>query len=68
MQVFFSILLLAAGGFSLLGAVNDWDWFFASYKAQRMVNLFGRKGARVVYGLIGAFIILIGIMTFGRFF
>jgi hypothetical protein len=46
--------LLAGGGFSVLGAAMDWDFFMESRKARLFVSIFGRNGARIVYGVIGA--------------
>lgn len=44
---------VAVGTFSCCGGLFDWDWFMELPKAQRMVNLLGREGARVFYGLGG---------------
>lgn len=67
MEIFLPIIIIACGIFSLLGAVNNWDWFFNNYKAQPFVKMIGRTGARIFYGILGAFIIIIGIMSFGAF-
>ncbi len=67
MEIFIPIIIIACGIFSLLGAVNNWDWFFNNYKAQPFVKIIGRTGARIFYGILGAFIIIIGIMGFGAF-
>ncbi len=55
------ILSILAGAFSLLGAIFDWDFFFNSYKARRMVNLIGRTAARIFYAIVGIFLIGLGI-------
>lgn len=55
------ILLIAGGAFSLLGAIFDWDFFFNSYKARRMVNFIGKTGARIFYVVVGVFLIVFGI-------
>lgn len=52
--------LIAAGAFSVCGAWMDWDFFMNSRKARLFVNLFGRGGARVFYGLLGATILTMG--------
>ncbi len=65
MEIFIPIIIIACGIFSLLGAVNNWDWFFNNYKAQPFVKIIGRTGARIFYGILGAVIIVLGIVSFG---
>lgn len=50
------------GGFSLAGAIFDWDWLINSRQARFFVSIFGRTGARIFYGGLGIF--LIGISLF----
>ena len=54
------LILVAAGIFSISGAVLDWDWFINSRKAQFFVAIFGRNGARIFYGILGVFIVVVG--------
>ena len=56
----FGLIIISAGVFSICGAVYDWDWFIHSRKARFFVFLFGRDGARVFYGILGAVVILMG--------
>ena len=49
------IVIGLMGAFSLAGAVMNWDWFMLSRKAAFFVKLFGRNGARVLYGLLLAY-------------
>ena len=58
-------LMLCAGVFCLCAAAYDWDFFFENMRAQLFVRLFGRTGARVVYGLIG---VLLVVVSFGSLF
>ncbi len=53
MEIFIGIVLIAAGIFSICGSIFNWEWYFSHWKARHMVDLFGRTGARVIYGLIG---------------
>jgi hypothetical protein len=46
-------VLFASGVFTIAGAVLNWDWFMNSRRAWIFVKLFGRNGARVVYGVFG---------------
>lgn len=63
MQIFFTILIIGCGIFSLLGAVQNWDWFFNNRKARPFVSIFGRLGARIFYAILGIFIIVIGVFA-----
>ncbi|MBN1493400.1 MAG: immunity 17 family protein [Candidatus Omnitrophica bacterium] len=54
-------ILIAAGVFSILGAINNWDWFMEHRKARFMVRILTRTGARVFYALLGTVIAAIGI-------
>ncbi|MBB6024832.1 hypothetical protein HNR77_005978 [Paenibacillus sp. JGP012] len=59
--LFIALLAIAAGIFSLLGGINDWDWFMKSFRAGLFVKTIGRQGARVVYGVLGVVMIGIGV-------
>lgn len=60
------ILFIFAGCFSIAGAYFNWDWFMNNSRAWLFVKLFGRGGARVVYGLLGVFVLSVGIMSLFR--
>ena len=53
-------VLIAAGLFSVVSALFDWDWFMNSRRARFIVRMMGRNGARIFYTLLG-----LGIMIFG---
>lgn len=53
-------LLIGIGIFALCGAIMDWDWFMNHRKARFFVQIFGRTGARIFYGLLGTAIIIAG--------
>lgn len=55
------VFCAVAGGFSLLASVFNWDFFFNSRQASFFMDLFGRKGTRVFYGILG--LLLIGVAT-----
>lgn len=48
------VIFLLAGIVSLLASLLDWDWFFTADNASFLVMRLGRRGARWVYGAIGA--------------
>ena len=54
--------IAAAGVFSAVGAALDWDWFMNHRKAQRLVRLMGRGGARAFYGLLGLTLVVVGVL------
>jgi hypothetical protein len=45
------------GVFFLFGAASSGDWFTIKW----MVRLFGRRGSRVVYGLLGVVLIVVSL-------
>jgi len=59
----YGVLFMAAGGFTLACVVGDVDWFFNSRKAQTFVRLVGRTGARAFYGLLGLFLLGLGLAS-----
>lgn len=62
----FGLLFIAAGIFSICGAVFDWEFFMNNRKAWLFVTIFGRNGARVIYVLLGLGIVVMGVLfTFG---
>ena len=56
-------IFLGAGIFSMTAAAADWDWFLNHRKARVFVFLLGRTGARVLYFLLGAFLLGLGVAT-----
>jgi Immunity protein 17 len=57
------ILFIFAGAFSMAGAYFNWDFFMKSSRAWLFVKLFGRNGARIVYSLLGAFFVTLGLTS-----
>lgn len=56
------LMLVAVGIFSICGAAMDWDFFINHYKARLVVSMFGRNGARVFYGILGAVVAVLGLL------
>jgi Immunity protein 17 len=56
-----TIFALAAGIFVIVAAASDWNWFFEHPRAKFFVDAFGRKGARIFYGVLGCAFLLIGL-------
>lgn len=53
-------LFVAIGLFCFFCAYKDYDWFMNNRKAKVLVKIFGRKGARIFYCLLGALIFSVG--------
>lgn len=51
-----------AGITSLLAALLNWDWFFATRNAQSIVRNVGRNRTRLFYGVLG--VIILGMAVF----
>ena len=58
---FHQLLLMAAGAFTILAAISNWDWFIGHYRARLVVMLVGRNGARIFYGILGIVIIVVAL-------
>ena len=54
-------LFVALGAFFIAGAVLNWEWFMNNYKSRLLVKLIGRNAARIIYGIVGFAIAVIGI-------
>jgi hypothetical protein len=55
--------LVAGGGALLLaGAFLDWQWMMNNRRARRLSSLVGYSAARVIYIVIGAVALVVGII------
>ncbi|MHC4253428.1 MAG: immunity 17 family protein [Planctomycetota bacterium] len=59
----YGLIFVAAGVFSMLGAICNWEWFMNSRKARFLVRIATRTGARVFYGLLGLALVVLGVLT-----
>ena len=50
------------GLFFLYHAWRDTEWFFNGPKGDTWVDLFGRKAARWIYGVLGIFFLYVTVM------
>lgn len=62
MEAIIPYVALAAGVGVITAAALDANWLLESRKAKIWLKMFGRNGARVVYGLIGVFLIVLGVI------
>ena len=59
---FLLFLALAIGILILFASQNDWDWYWNNYRQRRMVNLFGKKIARIISSIFGVVIVFYSIL------
>lgn len=52
-ETFIHILFMVIGIYSILGAYFEWNFFYNNRKAERVINLFGRSGAKIFYIVVG---------------
>ena len=55
-------LIGGCGVFAICGAAFDWEWFMNHRKARLFVRLLGRGGARVLYGVLGTAMVVVGVL------
>lgn len=58
----FGIFFIIAGLFSAVCAVLDWDFFINHHKARFMIKFLGRKGARILYIVLGTLLVVLGVL------
>jgi len=52
--------LAAVGAFTICGVVFGWEWFMNHRHSQFFIRRFGKSGTRIVFGLLGALILVLG--------
>jgi Immunity protein 17 len=56
-----ALLCIGAGAFCLAASSQNWDWFFNNWRARIVSSIFGRGGARIFYGMLGGFLVVLGL-------
>ena len=59
-----AFLIVLVGLFTAAGGLFDWNWFMLSRRARLIVRIFGRGGARIFYMILGAVIVVFGLIAF----
>ncbi len=59
----FSGIFLLTGLFSLIASILNWDFFFNARRSKWLVNIIGRNGARIFYGILGIVLIIVGLLS-----
>ncbi len=52
--------MIGVGALSLTASITNWEWFFKQRRAQSMIKLMGRSGARIFYAILGTFFVVFG--------
>lgn len=60
------LIAISGGIFSIVCAAKDFDFFMNNHKAKFFVDLFGRNGARIFYGILGATLVVLGVLIAAR--
>jgi len=47
------IISIGGGAFAILASIFNWDFFFENRKARIFMKIFGRKGSRIFYSILG---------------
>ncbi len=55
---FILTVFILVGCLIVLAAIFNWDWFYTARNARFITSRFGRKWARIAYGLIGVIVIV----------
>lgn len=58
MEIIVSVFVVLIGLYLLIGALLRWDWMYQNRRARGIVETFGIKGARAIYGTIGVILVL----------
>ena len=61
-MIFWGIVIIALGIGLIIGSYYNWDWFMKMWKDADWVEALGRNGARILYAIIGLFVIGIGLL------
>jgi len=56
------LLFVAIGSLSAATAIFDWDWVMNNRRARLLSSIVTRPDARVVYGVLGAGAIVVGVL------
>lgn len=60
-EKFLFILFMLIGALSVAASVFNFEWFFKTNGAATFIRIFGYKGARVFYGILGLVLIRLGL-------
>jgi TonB family protein len=58
--IILGLIILGGGAVSIAGAYFEWKWFMGASNARPIVELLGRKGARIFYAALGVVLLACG--------
>ncbi len=61
-EILMGIIFIMTGSLSLISALKNAEWFFKTTNATFLVKIFGRNISRIIYGIAGVAIIMLGIL------
>ena len=56
METILYILAFIGGAITLIGVILNWEGMYKNRRARIIVSSFGMTGARIIYGIIGLFL------------
>ncbi|MCT4586498.1 MAG: immunity 17 family protein [Carboxylicivirga sp.] len=56
-------LMTGVGLLIAIAAITNWEWYFKQRRAQTMIKLMGRNGARIFYAVLGLFFTVFGYLV-----
>ena len=62
-MVYFLYFMMAVGAFMIVSSIINLEWFFKQRRAQTLIKLMGRNGARIFYSLMGLMFVIFGWMV-----
>lgn len=63
MEIIIYVAVIISGLITFVGAVLNWGWMYRSRRAKSIISFLGLTGARIFYGILGLFIIVVGILA-----
>lgn len=61
MNILCSLIMFGVGLFCIICSVKEVSWFFNNRKARPVVKLLGMGGAKILYIILGAGFVIMGI-------
>ncbi len=58
-----SVVIMLVGLFCIVCSIKEYNWFFNNRKARLVVEMFGKKAAKIFYIFIGAFLLVLGFIA-----
>jgi hypothetical protein len=63
MNTMLGILMVLVGLFAMAGSAFNWNWYWERRRMRIWVDLLGRPAARVVFGILGLAVLVVGVLV-----